>query len=132
MLYFTQTLEGHNMSHPCGTYPIGQNVLGEITESTLAECPSCGWIGQCELDESGAWRISNHKRLMAKDDHLPLPDRLKIVWHGAPGYATMTSAEDLETYQISPRHTYSHWEMTSMRHRPPTFKYWTDESLINA
>jgi hypothetical protein len=121
------------MPHPCGTYPIGNasKVLGEITEATLAECPSCGWIGPCELDESGAWKLPLHKRLMAKDDQLPLPDRLKIVWHGASGYASMASASNIETYQIRTQHTYCHWEMTQIRHRPPTFKYWTDESLIN-
>jgi hypothetical protein len=122
------------MPHPCGFCPIGDasDVIGEITEETLAECASCGWIGKCEQREDGKWRLPTHKRLMAKDDQLPLPDRLKVVWHGAQGYARMASASDASTYQIPrTRHTYCHWEMTSMRYRPMGFEYWTDERLAN-
>lgn len=116
-------------------YPIGDEsrVIGEITEETLAECPSCGWIGKCEQGEEGKWQLPLHKRLMAKDDQLPLPDRLRIVLHGAPqGRAIMASAADISTYEIPrTRHTYAHWEMTNVRHRPQGFEYWTDERLVD-
>jgi hypothetical protein len=121
------------MPHPCFC-PIGDasDVIGGITEETLAECPSCGWIGKCEQGEGSKWRLPTHKRLMAKDDTLPLPDRLKVVWHGAPGYVQMASADVRATYEIPrTRHTYCHWEMTSVRYRPQGFEYWTDERLVN-